>query len=144
MMRMKIAAAMAALTLIAAPASAQTSDAFAGTWAFQTSPYGSDQFGVVMSGVMVATPAAPNRYDIRLMAQELIIQRATGQSQTIVARQNCTGENSDGQFTISCQMAEPIEGYEPDNFLLQPGESDQLVGVLQSNINAQATFTRMR
>ena len=42
------------------------------------------------------------------------------------------------------QMAEPLECYEPDTFVLQAGEADQLVGVLQSNDTSQVTFSRIR
>jgi hypothetical protein len=138
--------AAAACALLAAPASAQTeSNGFAGTWAFQTEPYGNDQFGVIMSGVAVATASAPNRYDIRLLSNELIIQRTSGQSQTLTARQACSGEYDGAQFSITCQLSEPLEGYEPDNFLLQAGsDADQLVGVLNSAASSQVTFTRMR
>ncbi|GAN00196.1 hypothetical protein U91I_03861 [alpha proteobacterium U9-1i] len=135
--------AVAAVALIATPAVAQSGD-LSGTWAFQTQPYGDQQFGVVMSGVAIATASAPNRYDIRLIANELIIERASGRSQTITARQTCTGEDAGGQFNITCQMAEPVEGYEPDNFVLQRGEADQLVGVLSSATSGQVTFTRVR
>jgi hypothetical protein len=96
-----------------------------------------------MSGVAVASPAAPNRYDIRLVANERIIDRASGQSQLLTARQTCTGESDGAQLTITCQMAEPLEGYQPDNFLLQQGEADQLVGVLDSAASSQVTFTRV-
>lgn len=132
------------ITLLAAtPVAAQPSD-LAGTWAFQTQPYGDQQFGVVMSGVAIATPAARGRYDIQLLANELIMERASGRSQVITARQTCTGEDADGQVNITCQMAEPLEGYQPDNFVLQRGETDQLVGVLSSTASGQVTFTRVR
>lgn len=132
------------ITLLAAtPVAAQTSD-LSGTWAFQTQPYGDQQFGVVMSGVAIATPAARGRYDVRLLANELIMERATGRSQVITARQTCTAEDADGQVNITCQMAEPLEGYQPDNFVLQRGDADQLVGVLSSTASGQVTFTRVR
>jgi hypothetical protein len=132
------------ITLLAAtPVAAQPSD-LSGTWAFQTQPYGDQQFGVVMSGVAIATRSAPGRYDIRLLANELIMDRASGRSQVITARQTCTGEDADGQVNITCQMAEPLEGYQPDNFVLQRGEADQLVGVLSSTASGQVTFTRVR
>ena len=42
-------------------------------------------------------------------------------------------------------QAEPLDGYEPDNFILQPGEgSDQLVGALSSATSATVTFNRLR
>ena len=141
MRAMMIAAALVLVS--AAPAGAQTGD-LSGTWAFQTQSYGSEQVGAVMSGAAVFTANAPNRYDIRLLTNELLVNRETGQSRLLTARQNCTGTNDDGQFFIACQMAEPLEGYEPDNFILQAGETDQLVGALNSATSAQATFTRMR
>ncbi|MCX7358962.1 MAG: hypothetical protein NT015_12580 [Alphaproteobacteria bacterium] len=138
---------IAAVTLAAcsAPvAHAQSGDAFEGTWAFQTASYGTEQVGAIMSGAAVITREAPNRYAVRLIANERLVNRDTGQSAFLTARQNCTGENADGQFTISCQMAEPLEGYEPDTFVLQAGETDQLVGVQQSQTSPQVTFSRMR
>ncbi len=134
-----------ALTACSAPiAQAQSGDAFEGTWAFQTASYGNEQVGAIMSGAAVITREAPNRYAVRLIANERLVNRDTGQSVFLTARQNCTGENADGQFTITCQMAEPLEGYEPDNFALQAGEADQLVGVLNSQASPQVTFTRLR
>ena len=63
----------------------------------------------------------------------------------LTARQNCAGENADGQITLTCQLSEAVEGYEPDNFLLQPGTSaDELVGALTSGSSPQVTFTRLR
>ncbi|MBX3430156.1 MAG: hypothetical protein KF779_11310 [Hyphomonadaceae bacterium] len=138
---------VAALTLAAcsAPvAQAQSGDAFEGTWAFQTASYGNEQVGGIMSGAAVITREAPDRYAIRLLANERLVNRDTGQSAFLTARQTCTGENDGGQFTITCQMAEPLEGYEPDTFVLQAGEADQLVGVLSSNNSSQVTFSRMR
>ncbi len=126
-------------------AGAQGADDFAGTWAFQTTLYGSQQVGAYMSGVAIMSESAPDQYSIRLMANERLVSRATGQTRLLVAHQNCTGEMVGEQFTISCELAEPLEGYAPDNFLLQRGEeNDQLVGVLSSNTEAQVTFTRMR
>ncbi|MEZ5972833.1 MAG: hypothetical protein R3C31_13575 [Hyphomonadaceae bacterium] len=138
---------VAALTLAAcsAPvAQAQSGDAFEGTWAFQTASYGNEQVGGIMSGAAVITREAPDRYAIRLLANERLVNRDTGQSAFLTARQTCTGENDGGQFTITCQMAEPLEGYEPDTFVLQAGEADQLLGVLSSNNSSQVTFSRMR
>ena len=137
-----IAAAVAAL---AAPmASAQTGDAFEGTWAFQTESYGTEQVGAIMSGAAVITREAANNYRVRLISNERLVNRDSGQGAFLTARQNCTGVNDSGQFTISCQMAEALEGYEPDNFVLQAGEADQLVGVLSSQTSSQVTFSRMR
>lgn len=136
---------IAAITLAVAPvAHAQSGDAFEGTWAFQTASYGNEQVGGIMSGAATITREAPNRYAVRLIANERLVNRDTGQTAFLTARQNCTGENADGQFTISCQMAEPLDGYEPDTFVLQAGEADQLVGVQQSSTSPQVTFSRMR
>jgi hypothetical protein len=136
---------IAAMALAAAPmAQAQTGDAFEGTWAFQTQSYGTEQVGAIMSGAAVITREAPDRYAIRLLANERLVNRDTGQGVFLTARQTCTGVNDDGQFTITCEMAEPLEGYAPDNFVLQSGEADQLVGVLNSNNSSQVTFSRMR
>jgi hypothetical protein len=135
--------AAAALMACAAPASAQTRDAFEGTWAFQTTSYGTEQIGAIMSGAAVITRASADRYTIRLISNERLVNRDTGQGAFLTARQNCTGENADGQFTISCQMAEAVDGYEPDNFVLQAGEANQLVGVLSSNTSSQVTFSRL-
>ena len=137
--------AAATLAAMAAPsASAQSRDAYEGTWAFQTASYGTEQVGAIMSGAAVITRDAANRYSIRLIANERLVNRDTGEGAFLTARQNCTGANDDGQFTISCQLAEPLEGYQPDTFVLQTGEADQLVGVLQSNNSSQVTFSRMR
>ncbi len=126
-------------------ASAQAENDRAGTWAFQTELYGGMQVGAYMSGVAVMTATAPDRYDIRLMANERLVNRMTGETRLLVAHQTCTGEQTGAQFSITCQLAEPIEGYEADNFLLQQGEEPgQLVGVLESANSAQVTFTRMR
>ncbi|MBS0384357.1 MAG: hypothetical protein JSS00_03300 [Proteobacteria bacterium] len=137
----------------ALPAHAETRNAaaaapgsYAGTWGFQTEDYGNDQYGVAMSGVAVITPAqAANRYNIRLLAQELITQRESGLTHLLIARENCTGDGSNGQLAITCEMAEPVQNYQPDSFILQPGENaDQLVGALSSASNGSATFNRMR
>jgi len=37
-----------------------------------------------------------------------------------------------------------VQGYEPDNFVLQVGETDQLVGVLRSQASPQVMFSRVR
>lgn len=143
-MRKLILAAGAALAMLASPASAQ-SDSHAGTWSFQSQPYGNEQFGVLMSGTAVMTVEARGRYSIRLLVNELIIERASGRSQLITAHETCTGELDGEVLNISCQMAEPLEGYEPDNFVLQRGETaDQLVGALSSAATATVTFNRMR
>jgi hypothetical protein len=144
MMRaLMMSAVMAAM--LATPASAQDANDLSGTWAFQTSSYGTEEFGVIMSGAAVFTATAPNRYDVRLIANELIVQRETSASQMLTARQNCTAQNAEGQITITCQLSEAVEGYEPDNFLLQAGTSaDELVGALTSGSSPQVTFTRLR
>ena len=139
-----MAAALLAATACTEPAGAQAGDAYAGTWAFQTEPYGAGQRQVaaVMSGVAIITPAGGARYDIKLVAHEYITQGA--QSVLLTARERCQGEVQEAQFNITCELAEPLEGYEPDNFLVQSGEADQLVGVLTSAASAQVTFTRVR
>ena len=137
--------AVVTLAACSAPvAHAQSSDAFEGTWTFQTASYGNEQVGGIMSGAAVITREAPNRYAVRLIANERLVNRDTGQGAFLTARQNCTGANDEGQFTITCQMAEPLEGYEPDTFVLQAGETDQLVGVQRSQTSPQVTFSRMR
>ncbi len=142
-MRGWILATAAMLAAMAGPASAQSGDAHAGTWAFQTQPYGDEQFSVIMSGVAVVSRPRRGRYEIRLVSNELIVSQ-DGQSQMVTARQACTGGASGGQFSITCRMAEPLDGYEPDNFVLQTGERDQMVGVLSSATSSQVTFTRVR
>lgn len=137
-------AAGALLLALAGPAAAQTAN-YAGTWAFQTEPYGDERFGVIMSGAAVMTAAARGRYDIRLIANELIIDHQSGQSRMLTARQNCTGELAGAQLNVTCQLAAPIEGYEPDNFVLQQGQdADELVGVLASAASSEVTFARLR
>ena len=138
----------AALT---APAYAQTHTAaapgsYAGTWGFQSEDYGNDDYGVAMSGVAVITASAhPNRYDIRLLAQEIITQRESGMTHMLVARENCTGDGANGQLAITCDLAEPLANYQPDSFILQAGENgDQLVGALSSASNGSTTFNRLR
>ncbi|MEZ5995070.1 MAG: hypothetical protein R3C25_04895 [Hyphomonadaceae bacterium] len=141
------AAALALATACSAPqqAAAQASGDFSGTWAFQTQSYGSDQVGAVMSGAAILTSGATQgHYDVRLLAHELLVNRDTGQSRMLTARETCTGVDDGAQVTITCQMAEPLEGYSPDDFVLQRGEADELVGVLGSNANSQVTFTRLR
>jgi hypothetical protein len=142
-MRGFLIAAAALVAFAASPAKAQSSDPFEGTWAFQTASYGDEQIGAIMSGAAVITRQSGDRYAVRLIANERLVQRETGQSMFLVARQNCTGENDGGQFTITCQLAEAVEGYEPDNFVLQQGEANQLVGVLRSNASPQVTFSRL-
>src|SRR5690606_22096758 len=139
---------LAATLLVACtvtPAEAQGDrSGLAGTWGFQTEPYGNLQFSNIMSGVAILTPSGSNRYDIRLVANERIIMRMTGRSRILTARQTCTAHDDGGQITINCQMAEPLEGYEPDDFVLQRGEdADQLVGVLSSANSGQVVFTRV-
>ncbi len=139
-----MAAALLVTAACTGPAGAQAGDAYTGTWAFQTAPYGAGQGEVaaLMSGVAIITPASNSRYDIKLVAHEYVTQGA--QSALLTARESCHGEVQEAQFNITCEMAEPLEGYEPDNFLVQAGEADQLVGVLASAASAQVTFTRVR
>src|ERR1043165_8863183 len=127
---------------LAPPAYAQTHvtaapSSYAGTWGFQSEDYGNDDYGVAMSGVAVITPSShPNRYDIRLLVQEMIPQRESGMTHMLVAHENCAGDGANGQLAITCEMSEPLQNYQPDSFILQPGESaDQLVGALSSASN---------
>ena len=136
---------------LSAPAYAQTHTAtapgsYAGTWGFQSEDYGNDDYGVAMSGVAVITASSrPNRYDIRLLTQEMITQRESGMTHMLVAHENCTGDGANGQLAITCEMAEPLANYQPDSFVLQPGENnDQLVGALSSASNGSTTFNRLR
>lgn len=141
MRALAFAAALAAMTGVA---HAQAGDAYVGTWAFQTQPYeaGQAQVMAIMSGTAVITAAARDRYDIKLLVHEYVTQGE--RSLTLTARENCRGEVQDGQFSITCEMAEPLEGYQPDSFVLQQGEADELLGVLASASSAQVTFSRLR
>jgi hypothetical protein len=141
---MRALALAAALTAMTGAASAQNGDPYVGTWAFQTQPYeaGQAQVMAIMSGVAVITDGAGDRYDIKLLAQEYITQGQ--QSLTLTARENCQGEVQDGQFSVTCALAEPLEGYQPDSFVLQQGEADEMLGVLASASSAQVTFSRLR
>lgn len=150
-MRAMMLAAFAALAACtaAAPtgAEAQAADPFSGTWAFQTQPYGNEQAGVIMSGAAIITHTRGDDYSVRLTANELIILRATGESRMITAYQACQGKRSAAVLNITCEMAEPMEGYQPDNFILQTGEGEQdgqLVGALDSAASTQVTFSRVR
>lgn len=143
-MRAFLIASAALMAFATAPASAQSNDPYVGTWAFQTASYGNEQVGGIMSGAAVITREGRDRYSIRLLSNERLVNRETSQGAFLTARQTCSGVNDGGQFTITCQMAEPLEGYQPDNFVLQRGEADQLVGVLQSNNSSQVTFSRLR
>jgi hypothetical protein len=124
---------------LAAPAAAQQGGV-AGTWAFQSEPYGDQQFAVSMSGAAIVRESR-GRLSIRLVANELIVDRASNRSRVITAYQTCTGAREGAQITIACAMAEPLEGYTPDSFLLQQNEA-ALAGVL--NGGPQVTFSRVR
>src|SRR5690349_9855387 len=146
-MRKILLAALAAAAL-ATPAYAQTQTAaaeprFAGTWGFQSEDYGTDDYGLVMSGVAVITQAQGNRYTVRLLTQQQLTERESGEQHMLVAHENCTGDASNGQLAITCQ-ADPLQqDRQPDTFLLQQGDNgDQLVGALTSSSNSQTTFTR--
>jgi hypothetical protein len=143
-MRKLVFAGCAGLAMLAAPASAQN-NSLAGTWSFQSQSYGNEEFGVIMSGAAVIERPSRGRYSIRMLVHEQIVERETGRSRLLTARQNCTGTQDGEQFSITCQMAEPLEGYQPDNFVLQRGENaDQLVGALSSAATTTVTFDRMR
>ncbi len=141
-------AALAACTVAApGPADAQSGDPYSGTWAFQTQPYGNEQAGVIMSGAAIITHTRGDDYGVRLTANELIILRASGESRMLTAHQRCTGKRSGAVLNVTCELAEPLEGYQPDNFILQVGEGEQdgqLVGALDSAASTQVTFSRVR
>lgn len=141
-MRKLAAAAALALTALIAPAHAQVDGTFEGTWAFQTQPYAAGPGTIALMSGAAIMRAESSGYAIQLLANELVTQG--GQSVIITARQNCRGVNEAGQFTITCELAEPLEGYQPDVFILQAGEPDQLAGVLQSASSGQVQFTRIR
>jgi hypothetical protein len=137
--------AVAAAMALAAPANAQDTNDLSGTWSFQTASYGNEQFGVIMSGAAIFTANGANRYDVRLIANERIVQRDTAQYRMLTARQTCSAENAEGQITLTCQLSQPLEGYEPDNFVLQTGaNADELVGALNSASSPEVTFSRLR
>ncbi len=130
-----------ALTAFAATSAVAQQDGLTGIWAFQSEPYGNEQFAVSMSGAALIGEAERGRLDIRLTANEMIVERASNRSRLITAHQNCTGERDGSLIAISCEMAEPLEGYTPDAFLLQSSDG-QLAGVL--NTGPQVTFARVR
>jgi len=143
-------AALAAAVSLATPAYAQTQPAaassYAGTWGFQSEDYGNDDYGLAMSGVAVIAPAqAPNRYTISLLTQQQLTERESGETHTLVAHETCTGDASNGQLAITCQLADPTQNQQPDSFLLQRGDSvDQMVGALTtSQQNGETTFNRL-
>jgi hypothetical protein len=139
------AAIVAATLLCAAPARAQAGDAFAGTWGFQSDDYGNDDYGAAMSGVAIITAAATaHHYNVKLLAQEVISQRADGQSHLLVARENCTGADESGQLTVSCQLAEPLQNYQPDSFAIEAVDHDHLGGALTSSGGVSVNFNRFR
>lgn len=142
-------AVLAVAACLAAPAYAQTQPAavssYAGTWGFQSEDYGNDDYGLAMSGVAVITQEQGNRYDVRLLAQQQLTARESGETHMLVAHENCTGDASNGQLAITCQLADPVQNYQPDSFVLQRGDNaDQLVGTVTSQQNGQATFNRVR
>jgi hypothetical protein len=139
-------ATLAACTAAAPNADAQSGDPYAGTWAFQSQPYGNEQFGVIMSGAMVATHTRGETYAVRLTANELIVSREGGQSRMLTAQQTCEGMRTGEVFNITCTLTEAPDGYQPDNFILQRGEGEQegqLVGAMTGN-GTQVTFSRVR
>ncbi len=133
-------AGLSALAGLAAPASAQQ-DNLAGVYAFQSEPYGNEQFAVSMSGAAVWEEARNGAIAIRLTTNEIIVERASNRSRILTAHQTCTGERDGTQISISCEMAEPLEGYTPDAFLLQTSDG-ALAGVL--NTGPQVSFARVR
>jgi hypothetical protein len=139
------AAVLAAALASAGVAHAQTSDAFTGTWGFQSDDYGTDDYGASMSGVAIVTPgASAHHYDIKLLAQEVVSQRADGDSHLLVAHENCTGADESGQLTVTCQLSEPVDNYAPDSFAIQAVDHDHLGGALTSSDGASVNFNRVR
>jgi hypothetical protein len=141
-------AVLAAAACLAGPALAQTQPAaassFAGTWGFQSDDYGNDDYGLAMSGVAVITQGQGSRYTVRLLVQDLLTERESGVTHLLVAHEDCSGDASNGQLAITCQLTAPLPNYQPDAFILQPGEGgDQLVGALSSAPDGQTTFNRM-
>lgn len=127
----------------ATPTSVQTGD-FNGTWGFQSEDYGNDDYGAAMSGVAIITPgSSSNRYNIKLLTQEIISQREDGQSHLLVAHENCNGENTNGQLTVTCTMAQPLDNYTPDTFVVQIVDGDHLGGVLTGASGASVNFNRV-
>jgi hypothetical protein len=141
------AAACTATPVLAQTQTAASSAPFVGTWGFQSEDYGNDDYGLAMSGVAVITPAqTPNHYNVSLLTQQQLTERESGESHTLVARETCTGDASEGQLAITCQLADPTQHIQPDTFLLQRGDNaDQLVGALTtSQQNGETTFNRVR
>lgn len=127
------------------PASVQGGDQFSGTWGFQSEDYGNDDYGASMSGVAIVTSgASANHYTIKVLAQEVISQREDGQSHLLVARENCKGEDTNGQLTVTCTLAEPLDNYSPDEFVIQAVDHDHLGGVLTTSSGASVNFNRVR
>ena len=81
-MRLMMAAAMAALAMRGAGERAAGQRSFAAPGRSRPTSYGNEQFGVIMSGAAMITATAPNRYDVRLIANELIVQRESERSRT--------------------------------------------------------------
>ena len=73
-----VGTALLAIAACTGSAGAQATDAYVGTWAFQTSPYtaGNGQVGAVMSGVAVMAAGENHRYDIRMLVHEYITRGA--------------------------------------------------------------------
>lgn len=127
----------AALCAFVAPAAAQAPRDFAGTWAFRTDQYGPGS----LSGAAVIQPGRRGgAFTIRLMAQEHNLE--TGAITSVA--QTCTGVATGGQLSITCELAEEMENYAPDNFELSLTAPGRMEGVLQSASHAQALFVRVR
>lgn len=135
-MRLFLIGALAALAF-AAPAAAQSSRDFAGTWAFRTDYYGEAS----LSGAAIIRPSRRNgAFNISLVAQE---QSHTGGDIT-TAPQICTGVATGAQLSITCQLTEATPNYAPDNFELTLTGPGSMEGVLQSASQAQTLFVRVR
>lgn len=124
-----------AFCAFAAPATAQSSRDFAGTWAFRTDQYGETS----LSGAVIIRPERRGAFSIALVAQE---QTAGGE--IITAPQICTGVATGPQLSITCQLTDATPNYAPDNFELTLSGPGRMEGVLQSALQAQALFVRVR
>ena len=146
----KILVVAAAAACAATPALAQTQTAassapYAGTWGFQSEDYGNDDYGAAMSGVMVITAgSSAHHYNINLLAQEMISQKSDDESHLLVAREDCKGEDVSGQLTVTCELSEPVDNYQPDAFAIQAVDHDHLGGALTSSDGASVNFNRVR
>lgn len=144
-MRNFVAAMLIGGAMLAAPsAQAQTNSArYVGTWAFQTNAYGQDQGAArALSGSAVIRRSGGG-YDVRLVAHEIEIGPDGSGTILSAVRERCRGALEGAQLTITCELAEEVPNYQPDNFVLQAGEDGQLVGVMSSVTSGEVVFTRV-